>query len=437
MQQIDLLIKAGWIIPIEPANTLLRDSAIAIHNGRIMEILTISDAQKKYLADITHDLPNHVLTPGFINTHTHSAMSLLRGLSDDLPLMQWLQDHIWPAESRHVNEHFVKDGSQLAIAEMLRSGTTCFNDMYFYPDITARLANENGIRSVVGLIVLDAPTIWASNADEYINKGLEVNDHFRDEELVNTAFAPHAPYTVSDKPLQHIQTLVNELDIPVHMHVHETRDEIEQSLKVHKLRPLARLEQLGLLSPNLLAVHMTQLEDHEIDSIAEYGVNVVHCPESNLKLASGFCPVSRLAAAGVNVALGTDGAASNNDLDMSSDMKTAALLAKAVSSDASALPAMQALEMATLNGARALGLEETTGSLVAGKAADIIAFDLETIETQPLYNPSSQLVYACSRDKITDVWVNGQHLLTDRELTRIDQDEILHKAKEWQQQIKE
>ena len=435
MQKIDIIIEAGWIIPIEPANTLLENSAIAIDKGRILDLLPIADAREKYSASASHVLPGHILMPGLINAHTHASMSLLRGLADDLPLMQWLEEHIWPAESRHVDEEFIKDGTQLAIAEMLRSGTTCFNDMYFYPDITAKAAINTGIRSVVGLIVLDFPSVWASNADEYINKGLEVNDHVRDEDLVSTAFAPHAPYTVSDKPLQHIQMLSNELDIPIHMHVHETIDEINQGLKSHGMRPIERLKQLGLLTPNLLAVHMTHLEQHEINTIAESGVHVVHCPESNLKLASGFCPVDKLAKTGVNIALGTDGAASNNDLDMCSELRTAALLAKGVANNASTLPAMKALEMATINGARALGLDNNIGSLVVGKAADIIAFDIDTIETQPLYNPASQLVYAGGRDKITDVWVNGQHLLANRKLTRMDQQEILEKTKSWQKRI--
>jgi len=435
MQKIDTIIEAGWILPIEPADTILENSAIAIDKGRILEILPTDHAREKYQTDAWHHLPGHALTPGLINAHTHASMSLLRGLADDMPLMQWLQEHIWPAESQHVNEEFIKDGTQLAIAEMLRSGTTCFNDMYFYPDITAKVAIDAGIRSTVGLIVLDFPSIWAADADEYINKGLEVIDHVRDEELISTAFAPHAPYTVSDKPLQHIQVLSNELDIPIHMHIHETQDEIQQSIESCNMRPLERLKKLGLLSPNLIAVHMTHLEQHEIDDITEAGVHVIHCPESNLKLASGFCPVSKLSEAGVNIALGTDGAASNNDLDMCGEMHMAALLAKAVANDASTIPAMKALEMATLNGARALGIDNNTGSLVAGKAADIVAFDLDTIETQPLYNPASQLVYAGSRDKITDVWVNGQHLLANKKLTRMDQQEILDKAKSWQQRI--
>jgi len=436
MQSVDCIIDAGWIIPVEPANTVLENSSIAIHHGRIIEILPTADVTEKYTANTHHRMPGHLLTAGFVNTHTHAAMSLMRGLADDIPLMDWLQNHIWPAESTFMSEEFVRDGCELAIAEMLRSGTTCFNDMYFFPDITARTASNAGMRAVVGLIVLDFPTIWAANANEYIDKGLQLNDQLRGEDLINTAFAPHAPYTVSNEPLEQIQTLVNELELPIHIHLHETEEEISQSIKQFGMRPIQRLNQLGLLSPNLVAVHMTQLEQPEIDLLAENGVHVVHCPQSNLKLASGFCPVDQLQQAGVNVALGTDGAASNNDLDMGNEMQTAALLAKAVSGNAGSLPASKALEMATLNGARALGMDHLIGSLLPGKAADIIAIDLNTIETRPLYHLDSQLVYASSRDKITDVWINGQHLLNQRELTTLDSSAILNKTNNWQQKIR-
>jgi len=436
MLTIDILIDAGWIIPVEPTACVLENCSIAIHHGRIVEILPSTDAAEKYSADTHHRMPGHLLTAGFINTHTHAAMSLMRGLADDLPLMDWLQNHIWPAESAWMSEDFVRDGSELAVAEMLRSGTTCFNDMYFFPDITARVARDAGIRAVVGLIVLDFPTVWAATANEYIEKGLQLNDQLHGEELIQTAFAPHAPYTVSDQPLQQVQMLVNELDLPIHIHLHETESEITQSMEQFGVRPIERLNQLGLLSPNLIAVHMTQLQQQEIELLAENGVHIVHCPQSNLKLASGFCPVDQLQNAGVNVALGTDGAASNNDLDMGNEMQTAALLAKAVSGNAGSLPASKALEMATINGARALGLDHLIGSLLPGKSADIIAIDMNTIETQPLYNLDSQLVYANSRDKITDVWVNGQHLLNQRELTTLDTTAILNKANNWQQKIK-
>jgi len=435
MQKIDLLVNASWVIPVEPEGTVLDNHALAIHEGQILDVLPTAVARNRYQASIVKQLDQQVLLPGLINTHTHAAMSLMRGLADDLPLMDWLNQHIWPTESKWVNEEFVRDGSMLAIAEMLRSGTTCFNDMYFFPDVTAQVCEKAGIRAVVGLIALDFPTIWAQTPSEYINKGLELFDKLKNSSLVRTAFAPHAPYTISDAPLEQIRTLADELDIPVHMHVHETREEINLSNEKYAVRPLERLNRLGLLSPTMLAVHMTHINDDELELVCRAGIHIVHCPESNLKLASGFCPVKRLIDAGANVALGTDGAASNNDLDMISEMRTAALLGKAVADDAAALNAAQVLSMATINGARALGLADETGSLVAGKRADFIAIDLSQVETQPLYNPISQIVYASGRNQVTDVWVNGKQLLSQRKLTTLDEEKLLIKAQIWAERI--
>ena len=355
--------------------------------------------------------------------------------SDDLPLMVWLNEHIWPAEKKWVNEKFVRDGTRLAVAEMLKSGTTCFSDMYFFADVTARVCMDIGMRAVVGLIVVDFPTVWAQTWEEYIHKGLQLHDDLRHTDLVTTAFAPHAPYSVSDAPLEKIRVVNNELNIPLHIHVHETAHEVEEAVAKTGLRPLERLAQLDLLNLNLVAVHMTALLPGEIESLAEVNANVVHCPESNMKLASGFCPVHELLQAGVNVALGTDGAASNNDLDMLDELRAAALLAKAVANDATAVPAHTALRMATLNGARALGLEERIGSLEAGKAADIVAIDLSAISSQPVYDPLSQVVYTAGRDQVTDVWVAGRHLLKERKLTTLDEPTMLQKAAEWRDRI--
>lgn len=435
MQSIDTLIHARWIVPVEPEGVIHEYHSLAVNEGRILAILPSDLARSTYAAATEHVLDRHLLIPGLVNAHTHAAMSLLRGLADDLPLNEWLNNHIWPAESRWVNEEFVLDGTRLAIAEMLRSGTTCFNDMYFFPDVTARVAAHSGIRACVGLIVLDFPTIWAQDAGEYVSKGLAVHDRHRGDPLIRTVFAPHAPYTVSDEPLAHIRVLADELDLGIHMHVHETADEIDRAVELTGRRPLDRLHRLGLVSPALIAVHMTQLAAAEISAFAAAGAHVVHCPESNMKLASGFCPVSALLGAGVNVALGTDGAASNNDLDMLGEMRTAALLGKAVSGDASAVPAPAVLRMATLNGARALGLGGQTGSLEAGKWADVTAVNLDTLESQPVYDPLSQLVYACNREQVTDVWVAGQHLLKERRLTTLDGNEILERVQAWQARL--
>ena len=435
LKTVDSLIFADWIVTVDSNNSQLSDHAIAIHEGRILDILPAERARQQYQSDDIHQLQGHALIPGLVNAHTHASMTLFRGLADDLPLMEWLQDHIWPAEGKFVNEEFIHDGTQHAAAEMIRGGTTCFNDMYFYPDITARVVDNIGLRASVGLILLDFPTPWANNPDEYISKGLEVHDHHRSNTRITTTFAPHAPYTVSDDPLVRIETLAEELDIPIHMHVHETAFEVKQAIDQTGLRPLSRLNDKGLISPRMMAVHMTQLTDEEIAMLATNNANVVHCPESNLKLSSGYCPIHKLLEAGVNVALGTDGAASNNDLDMIGEMRTAALLAKTVADNASAAPAHNILRMATINGARALGLDNEIGSLEIGKSADIVAININTLETQPMYNVASQLVYSSTRDQVNHVWVAGKQLLKNRVLMTLDEKEILNKSQQWQQKI--
>lgn len=432
---IDTLIHARWIVPVDAGGNIFEHHSIAIRSGRILDILPSPEAIQRFSAENVHQLCDHVLIPGLINTHTHAAMTLLRGLADDMPLMAWLNQHIWPAERRWVSEEFVADGTRLAVAEMLRGGITCFNDMYFFPDVAGHVCAAAGMRAMVGLILIDFPSAWAGGAEEYLQRALEVHDQFRHSSLIRTAFAPHAPYSVSNTPLERVRVLSDELEIPVHMHVHETRDEVKQNLIQYGNRPLQRLEELGLVSPALMAVHMTQLEEDEIKAFAESGAHVVHCPESNLKLASGFCPVTSLMQAGVNVALGTDGAASNNDLNMFSEMRTTALLAKGVARDASALPAYDALRMATINGARALGIDRETGSLEIGKMADISAVNLGGLETQPVYHPVSQLVYATGRDKVSDVWVAGRQLLRSGQLTTLDSQEIISRADEWRSRI--
>ncbi|TCO83506.1 5-methylthioadenosine/S-adenosylhomocysteine deaminase [Plasticicumulans lactativorans] len=435
MLTIDTLLFPRWIVPVEPAGVVLEGHALAIDQGRILDVLPAVDAAARYLGRITLHLPSHGLIPGLVNAHAHAAMSLLRGLADDLPLHEWLTGHIWPTEGRWVSEAFVHDGTQLAMAEMLRGGITCFNDMYFFPDVTARAASAAGMRACVGLVVIDFPSAWASGVDEYLDKGLALHENLRHDPLISTAFAPHAPYTVAPATLERVRTLADELERPIHIHLHETAAEVDEYHARHGRRPLAHLDALGLLSPELLAVHMTQLDDAEIARVAETGVHVLHCPESNLKLASGFCPVARLLAAGVNVALGTDGAASNNDLDMFGEMRSAALLAKAVAGDAAALPAGHALHLATLGGARALGLDADIGSLLPGKWADVTAVDFGALEAQPLYHPLSQLVYASGRHQVTDVWVAGRHLLKNRVLTTLDADAIHQRARAWRDTI--
>jgi len=435
VEHVDSIIHAKWIIPVEPDKTVYENYSLTIKNARIHTLLPTEETIKQYKSHETTTLDEHALIPGLVNAHTHAAMSLFRGLADDLPLMTWLNEHIWPAEAAWVNYDFVQDGSQLAIAEMLRSGTTCFNDMYFFPNEVARVASECGIRAAVGIILIDFPTIWAKDADEYFQKGLEVYEYYKSNPLISFTFAPHAPYTVSNEPLKRVKNLSDELGLPIHMHVQETEDEVAQSKVQHSERPLQRLAKLDLLSPRFLAVHTTQLTSTEIEQLATSGSHVIHCPESNLKLASGYCPVVSLMEAGVNVALGTDGAASNNDLCMLGEMRTAALLAKAVAKNAAALPAHSALRMATLNGAKALGLESEIGSLTPGKAADITAINLGELESQPIYNPISQVVYTANRNQVTDVWVAGKILLKNRILTTMDIAEIKLKTNAWKNKI--
>ena len=433
---VDSLIFARWIIPVEPENSVLENHALVINEGKILDLVTADEANIKYDALVSHYLDTHAVIPGLINTHTHAAMSLFKGLADDLPLMDWLNNHIWPAESKWVDPQFVADGTRLAVAEMIRSGTTCFNDMYFFPDVTADVATEAGIRATVGLIIIDFPTAWAKDSQEYFEKGEKVHDKFRHNPLVRTAFAPHAPYTVSDQPIKKTAILAEELDIPVHMHIHETEFEVSQSLEQQGLTPLKRLEELGLLSQRLIAVHMTQLDEEMIELVSRYNVNVVHCPESNLKLANGFCPVQDLQQIGINVALGTDGSASNNDLDMLGEMRTAAFIGKGITGDPCALSAMTVLKMATINAARALDMNDNIGSLVPGKQADIVAINLDRIETQPVYDPISQIVYASDRSQVTDVWITGRHIMQERTLTTLDVTQLKQSAMEWRIKIK-
>jgi 5-methylthioadenosine/S-adenosylhomocysteine deaminase len=432
------ILKPDWIITVNSDFEVLQDYAVIIEGNRISSLTSVDEIRDLpcYADAQIVDLPGRALMPGLINSHTHAPMTLLRGIADDLPLMTWLGEHIWPAEARWVDARFCVDGFELAAAEMIRSGTTCMNDMYFFADEVARSAQQIGMRVVVGLIVLEFPSVWAKDAPEYLHKALAVHDEVRGYGLVDSAFAPHAPYTVSDESLHQIAMYSNELDVPVHMHIHETANEVAEAEQQNGMRPLQRLDQLSLLNSNLIAVHMTELNEFEIERIAEAGVHVAHCPESNMKLASGNCPVASLLDKGVNVCLGTDGAASNNDLDMFGEMRSAALLAKAISDDASACNARQTIEMATINGARALGLADRIGSIEVGKCADLIAIDFGALNTQPLYDPISQLVYATSSRQVADVWIDGVEQLRDFEFCQLDTEKIINKANIWAQKIR-
>jgi len=434
-QPVDLVIEARWVVPVEPHAVVLENHAVAVHDGRIVALLPIDDARAAYVPRERVELGEHALIPGLVNSHTHNPMTLLRGLADDLPLMVWLQQYIWPAEAKVLGPEFVRDGVELAVAEMLRGGTTCANENYFFPDVIGATYRKLGFRAVVGLPVIEFPTAWAKSQDEYFERAGAVHDSFRGDALISTAFVPHAPYTVSDESFERIRVLSDQLDIPVHLHTHETAHEVEEEKAKSGLRPFQRLQKLGLVNDRLIAVHMTQLTDGEIAACAAAGVSVVHCPESNLKLASGFCPAEKLRAAGVNLALGTDGCASNNDLDMFGEMRTAALLAKAVAGDAAAFDAAFALRAATLNGAKAIGQEATIGSIEVGKQADFAAVRLSELETQPLFHVVSQLVYATGRHQVSDVWIAGRRKLAARELVGMDTAAILERTRAWRERI--
>ncbi len=430
MKNVDLIIYARWVIPVRPKQQVLENIGVVVNKGNIVKLLSREECERNYVADELIERPHGVLIPGLINAHTHASMTLLRGFADDLPLMKWLSEYIWPAEAKWVDERFVEFGAELAILEMIKGGTTCFNDMYFFPGVVAKVAKKAGIRASVGMIVIDFPTVWAQNSDEYLDKGMAVHDVFRHESRIKTTFAPHAPYTVSDAPLERIRMFADELDVQIHMHVHETEHEVEESVAQYGVRPLERLDRLGLLTPRLQAVHLTQLLPGEIETLAGRGVHAVHCPQSNMKLASGVSPVSAMRDAGINIAVGTDGASSNNDLDMFAEMQSAAMMAKHQTLSAEALPAFDALEAATLSGACALGIDSITGTIEAGKAADLVCVDLKHAASWPVYHPVAQLAYAVSRDQVSDVWVEGTCLLQEGNPCRMNEDYILDTAQE-------
>ena len=429
------LIHARYTIPVRPRHAVYEDYCVAVSNDLILDVLPVAEARSRWPDAKVVELPDHVLMPGSVNAHTHAPMTLLRGYADDMELHVWLKEHIWPAEREFVGPEFVADGTRLAIAEMLRAGTTCFNDMYFFGDASIETCLEAGMRASIGITIIEMESAWAKDVRGYVEKGLRLHRKWQDEPLISFTLSPHAPYTVSDETLKMIAGLSDERGLPVHMHLLETEWEIKQSLQQHDLHPLLRLEQLGLLDSRLQAVHMSQLSAEDIDRLAGAGVHVIHCPQSNLKLASGICPLPSLLKAGVNVALGTDGAASNNDLDLLAEAQTAALLAKGISGDAQAVNAFQVMEMMTINGAQALGLADRIGSIESGKQADLCAVDLNAPETQPLHHVVSQLIYAASRRQVSDVWVAGRRLLDSGELTTIDLDEVLASARKWQARL--
>jgi 5-methylthioadenosine/S-adenosylhomocysteine deaminase len=431
----DIRINARWVIPIEPAGQVLNHCAVIVQSGRIMAVLSQAEADVHYRTRETLNLPHHVLMPGLINLHGHAAMSLFRGVADDLPLMTWLNDYIWPLESEFVCEQFIADGTQLAMAEMLRTGTTTFSDMYFFPEIAAQCAADAGMRAQICFPLLDFPTCWGSGPEEYLRKGEQLINAWQGDEFIMPAIGPHAPYTANDDTLAGAVALQKKTGVRLQIHLHETALEVQNADQHSGQRPVSRMAQLGVLGPNTQCVHMTQVDDSDLEHLLHSGAHVIHCPESNMKLASGQCPVQRLSKAGVNVAIGTDGAASNNDLDLFGELRTAAMMAKHLSADPAALSAHQALRMATLQGAKALGREQDLGSLEAGKCADIIAVDLSDPFLQPVYNPASHLVYSLHSRAVSHSWINGVPQVQNGELTRIDVPDLMLRVAEWAERI--
>lgn len=431
----DTLIDARWVVPVDPARTLLTEHSVAVTAGEIVDVLPTDQAHRRYTPRQHYRLGNHVLIPGLVNLHTHAAMTVLRGIGDDAKLMEWLSTYIWPAELKFASAELVRDGTLLACAEMMRGGITCFNDMYFFPEAAADAVLQAGMRAALGVIVVEFASPYAADASDYLAKGLAMRDALRDEDRLSFCIAPHAPYSVSDASFERVATYANELDLPVHLHLHETLDEIGESLRVYNERPLRRIQRLGLLGPGLIAVHAVHLDTAEIELLAAEGCHVAHCPASNLKLGSGIAPLTAMRQAGVNAALGTDSAASNNRLDMFAEMRLAALLARGSSGDASALPAHAALEMATVNAARALGLEDRIGSLHPGKRADMVAVDFDAAELTPCYDPVSHLVYAAGREHVSHVWVDGKLQVEDGELLSLDMPPLKAKGRYWRDKI--
>ena len=437
MSQVERVIEARWVIPVDSRNKLCEFYSVIINQQVIIDVLPTVQARGKYTANEVVVLDDHVLIPGLINAHTHAAMTLMRGIADDQPLMVWLNEHIWPAERAIVTERYVEEASLLACAEMLGGGTTCFNDMYFYPKATAAAASKAGLRAHLGLTVLEFPTNYAVDADDYLLKGFEAHDSWRGNTLISSVLAPHAPYTISNQTFEKVLTYAEQLGLGIHTHLHETRDEISQSEVAYGVRPIQRIAELGLLGPGFIAAHGVHLLPHEIDMLAEYGCHIAHCPASNLKLGSGIAPINALLKNNVNVCIGTDGVASNNRLDMFSEMRLAALLSKGVSEDASVLPAYEALKMVTINAAIAMGLDSKIGSIEIGKQADLVAVKLSDFSISPYYDPVSHLVYSCGREQVTHTWVAGELRYSNGTYANIEPVELKEIIQTWQPKLKQ
>lgn len=411
------LLHPRWIAPATASSPVLVDHMLAIRGERIEAIAPAAALAQQHPQAPVEELPGHLLIPGLVNAHSHAAMTLLRGIGDDLPLRRWLEERIWPLERQLVSDEFVYDGALLACREMLLGGITCFSDMYFFPEATARAAQVMRMRAVLGIIVFEFPTAYGAGPGDYLSKGLALRDEMRDQPCLAFTLSPHAPYTTTDATLRRVASLAAELQLPVATHLHETADEIVESIAQHGMRPIERLEKLGLLGPEFIAIHGVHLNEQDMARLERAGATLAHCPHSNLKLASGVAPVGELARRGVNVAIGTDGAASNNRLDLLAEGRLAALLAKAATGDAAICDAHWILRAMTQAGADALGLGDRIGSLEAGKQADVVAVDLSALEYGPVHDPVATLIHAAGREAVTDVWIAGNRVVEGRQIS--------------------
>ena len=427
----DLIIEPTWVLPITPARTVLTGHSVAIRGANIVAIGPSQTIQQRFHTTTLQRLDGQLLMPGLVNAHGHAAMVLLRGLAEDLPLEAWLTNRIWPLEAQWISPEFVADGVALALLEMLKSGTTCFSDMYYFPELTARAARDCGMRAQVTFPLIDFANAWSKNAGDGFHKGLALHDEYRDDTLIRIGFGPHSAYALNETDLLKSLTLAEEIDAPIHMHLHETASEVAAARRQLGCTHIQRLAQIGMLVPRLQAVHLTQLDDADLDALVEGGVRAVHCPQSNLKLGSGAADIGRMRRRGLLVGLGSDGAAANNSLDMFAEARTAALLAKTVSGDPTALDAYETLELVTLGSARALGLDTVVGSIELGKAADLITIDLTHSGALPVHRPESTLLYTVSGSHVRNVWVAGRQLLADGSPTTLDENAIHSRATVW------
>lgn len=436
-KKTDYIVHAEYILPVDSKFTVIKDGAIAVDNGKIEAIGNYEDITSVFNSDRAIGGRNRVVIPGLVNTHTHAAMVYFRGLADDLPLKEWLDNHIWPAEAKWLSPEFVSDAVELACLEMMKAGITAYNDMYFFGDSAGASTKKMGMRAVLGVGILDFPTAAAKTTEEYFEKAEAFIRNWKDDNLITPCIAPHALYTCGTETLKRARILADKHCVPIHTHLSETEGEIREIKSRFGMLPVKYLDSIGFLDKKVLAAHCVWLEDEEIEILASRGVGVSHCVESNLKLASGIAPVPKMLKAGIKVAFGTDGAASNNDLDILSEMSTAAKLHKAASKDPTVLDSRTALLMATRWGAEAIGLGDITGSLEKDKAADLVIINLDKPHLTPIYDIYSHIVYSAKASDVETVMIDGIVVVENSKLKDSNESEIIYKAKEWGKKIRD